>query len=257
MSCPVHTKKHFGVLSVADHPHLLLDGGCVCMHSTAVSNVTTFNKIEDRKVVEEKKEAVLEEQRLALHRSLLEVPDGPDVVNLRNADKSIVNQRGTIYGYFSFTRHFDYGHSEIFVEPHTFQNAMVLDFRNDQKYRYIQIANSDSELKAELKDLNFATTGSHGSVIVRRGVAILYLEHGGNLYGASFERSSAMYLAPLNLTQYITVIDLAGGKLPSDIAAFTQAELIKKFEMKRLHAKKLRKWLDGHAATSEIAAKHG
>ena len=39
-------------------------------------------------------------------------------------------------------------------------------------------------------------------------------------------RSSASYLAPLNLAEYVTVVDAAGGELPSDIADFTQAELI-------------------------------
>jgi hypothetical protein len=56
--------------------------------------------------------------------------------------------------------------------------------------------------------------------------------------------SSASYLTPLGLTRYVAVIDEAGGESPSDIADFTQAELIEQFGMKRLHAKKLRKWLD-------------
>ena len=60
-------------------------------------------------------------------------------------------------------------------------------------------------------------------------------------------KSSASYLIPLNLTQYVAVIDEAGGELPVDIADFTQAELIEEFGMKRLHAKKLRKWLNIHA----------
>ena len=67
------------------------------------------------------------------------------------------------------------------------------------------------------------------------------------------QKSSASYLAPLDLIEYVAVIDAAGGELPSDIADFTQAELIEEFGMKRLHAKKLRKWLDTRAASSEMA----
>ena len=59
--------------------------------------------------------------------------------------------------------------------------------------------------------------------------------------------SSASYLTSLGLTRYVAVIDEAGGESPSDIADFTQAELIEQFGMKRLHAKKLRKWLNIHA----------
>ena len=70
-------------------------------------------------------------------------------------------------------------------------------------------------------------------------------------------RSSASYLAPLNLAEYVTVVDAAGGELPSDIADFTQAELIEEFGMKRLHAKKLRKWLDTRAASAEVAGASG
>ena len=70
-------------------------------------------------------------------------------------------------------------------------------------------------------------------------------------------KSSASYLAPLNLAEYVTVVDAAGGELPSDIADFTQAELIEEFGMKRLHAKKLRKWLDTRAASSEVAGAFG
>ena len=68
--------------------------------------------------------------------------------------------------------------------------------------------------------------------------------------------SSSDYLTKLNLTQYVSTFDAAGWDDPRDLLGMDKDLLITEFGMKRLHAKKLRKWLDILAAFEEAERKN-
>ena len=55
---------------------------------------------------------------------------------------------------------------------------------------------------------------------------------------------SITYLAPLGLGQYAAIIDANGGESHADIAFLSSEELQEEFDMKRLHALKLKRWLE-------------
>ena len=59
---------------------------------------------------------------------------------------------------------------------------------------------------------------------------------------------SLAYLSPLNLEQYAPAFDDAGGDDPRDLLAMDAAALVAEFRMKKLHANRLRVWLDTLAA---------
>ena len=56
--------------------------------------------------------------------------------------------------------------------------------------------------------------------------------------------SSSSYLVPLKLSQYVDVFDDWGAEMPDEIQDMDIEELMAEFDMKKGHAKRLRKWLD-------------
>ena len=62
---------------------------------------------------------------------------------------------------------------------------------------------------------------------------------------------SAVFLEPLKLQQYVSAFDAEGVEDPDDLMEHTTNDLIVYFKMKKHHARKLRRWLDGRDSPRE------